>query len=184
MKIVVVGAGAVGVSTCHYVLARHSECNELVLIDKDAGKAEGEMLDFGHVQSLTFSRNVKLIGSGEYKHCANADVVVITAGAQLKPEQSRLDLAEVNCQIAVSVAQQVEAYAPNAILLVVTNPCDIATYFILRNTTYPPERVMSTGCIIDSARLRKLVGSKTGVDPKNVNGYILGEEKKHCYMYS
>ena len=182
MKIAVIGAGAVGVGVCHYVIALGSGCSELVLVDRNAQKAEGEILDFGHANSLTFSKNIKLSGGDDYSLVRDANIVVITAGAQLKEGQTRLDLAEINSKITVSIAQEVEKYAPNAILIVVTNPCDIAAYFIQKNTSYPRESVISAGCIIDTARLMKLVSERVNVDPKNVSGYVLGEHGSHCFM--
>jgi L-lactate dehydrogenase len=181
MKIGVIGGGSVGVGVCHYILAMGS-CSELVLIDKNAEKAEGEMLDFGHANSLTFSKNIHMSAGDNYQLLAGADIVVITAGAQIKADQSRLDLAEINSKITVDIAQQIEQVAPNAILLVVTNPCDIATHFICKNTGFPTNKVISAGCIIDTARLMKLVSDKIQVDPKNVSGYILGEHGAHCFM--
>ncbi|EAR10702.1 L-lactate dehydrogenase [Reinekea blandensis] len=181
MKIGVIGAGAVGVGVCHYTLAFGS-CSELVLIDQQIGKAEGEMMDFGHANSLTFSKNIRLRAGDDYSLLTDADIVVITAGAQIKEGQTRDDLAEINSRITVDIAQKIETVAPNAILLVVTNPCDIATYFITQNTGFPADRVISAGCIIDTARLMKLVSEKVDVDPKNVSGYILGEHGSHCFM--
>jgi L-lactate dehydrogenase len=181
MKIGVIGAGSVGVGVCHYILAMGS-CSELVLIDKNADKAEGELLDFGHANSLTFSKNIHLSAGNDYQLLNDADIVVITAGAQISAGQSRLDLAEINSKITVDIAQKTEKVAPDAILLVVTNPCDIATHFICKNTNYPSNKVISAGCIIDTARLMKLVSDKIHVDPKNVSGYILGEHGSNCFM--
>ncbi len=182
MKIAVIGAGAVGVGVCHYVIALSSGCSELVLIDKNAQKAEGEVLDFSHANSLTFSKNIKLIGGDDYALVKGANIVVITAGAQLRDGQTRLDLAEINSQVTVEIAREIERYAPGAMLIVVTNPCDIASYFILQNTSFERERVISAGCIIDTARLMNLVSNKVNVDPKNVSGYILGEHGSNCFM--
>ena len=182
MKIAVIGAGAVGVGVCQNVIALSSGCSELVLIDKNAAKAEGEILDFGHANSLTFSRNIKLDGSDDYSLCRGAEIIVITAGAQIKKGQTRLDLAETNGRISVDIARKIEEHAPEAILIVVTNPCDIASSLILGNTSFPRERVISSGCIIDSARLMKIVSEQAKVDPKNVSGYVLGEHGSHCFM--
>ncbi len=181
MKIGVIGAGAVGVGVCHYVLAMGS-CSELVLLDTNAAKAEGEMLDFGHANALTFSKNIRLRAGDDYQMLRNADIVVITAGKQISQGQSRLDLAESNSVITVDIARCIEAVAPAAKLILVTNPCDIATYFICKNTGFTPRQVISAGCIIDTARLMKIVSDIVSVDPKNVSGYILGEHGSHCFM--
>ena len=182
MKIAVIGAGAVGVGVCHYVIGLGSGCSELVLIDKNAQKAEGEILDFGHANALTFSKNIRLAGGNNYAFIEGADLVVITAGVQLQGNQTRLDLAEANSRITVDICREVEKYAPNAILLMVTNPCDIASYFVIHNTSFTAERVISAGCIIDTARLMKIVSEHVNVDPKNVSGYILGEHGDNCFM--
>ena len=182
MKIAVIGAGAVGVGVCHYIIALGSGCSELVLIDRNVQKAEGEMLDFGHANSLFFSNNIKLVGGDDYSLVQDADIVVITAGAQVKEGQSRLDLAEINSQITVDIAKEIERYAPKAVLIVITNPCDIASYFIQKNTNFSREQVISAGCVIDTARLRKIVSERVNVDPKSVSGYILGEHGAHCFM--
>ncbi|QSX35185.1 hypothetical protein JYB87_08330 [Shewanella avicenniae] len=181
MKIGVIGAGAVGVAVCNYVLAL-GNCRELVLLDQNKSKAEGELMDFGHASSLTFGKNIRLNAGDDYGMLANADLVVITAGAQIKAGQPRIELAEVNSRICVDIAQKIEQHAPNAILIVVTNPCDLAAFFIINNTGYQVHQVISSGCVVDTARLMKIVGDYTGLDPKNVFGYILGEHGSHCFM--
>jgi len=181
MKIGVVGAGAVGVGVCHNVI-NSGACQELVLVGRNVAKAEGEIFDFNHTQALTFSKNITLRGSDNYDDLEDAAIVVITAGAQLQEGQSRLDLAEINSRITVDIAKEIERVAPNAILLVVTNPCDIATYFIVKNTSFPSNRVISAGCIVDTARLMTLVSQRVKVDPKNVSGYILGEHGSNSFM--
>ncbi|AJQ97947.1 lactate/malate family dehydrogenase [Gynuella sunshinyii] len=181
MKIGIIGAGMVGTSICDYVLTLGS-CRELVLLDRNEDRARGELMDFGHTNALTFSKNTALKSGSDYALLADAEVVVITAGQQIKPGQSRLELAEVNSRICVDIARQIYQYSPNAILIVVTNPCDIAAYSIIANTPFQPHQVISSGCIIDTARLMKLVSDRVGVDPKNVFGYILGEHGSHCFM--
>ncbi|MCH1926930.1 hypothetical protein L9G74_18745 [Shewanella sp. C32] len=181
MKIGVIGAGAVGVAVCNYVLAL-GNCHELVLIDKNKERAEGELMDFGHTSSLTFGKNIRLNAGDDYSVLQGADIVVITAGAQIKPDQPRIELAEVNSTICVDIAKQIEVYAPNTTLIVVTNPCDLAAFFIIKNTGFQAHQVISSGCVVDTARLMKIVGDHTQLDPKNVFGYILGEHGSHCFM--
>lgn len=181
MKIGVIGAGAVGVAVCNYVLAL-GNCCELVLIDKNKQRAEGELLDFGHASSLTFGKNIRLYAGDDYAMLQDADIVVITAGAQIKVDQPRIELAEINSNICVDIAKQIEPYAPNSSLIVVTNPCDLAAFFIIKNTGFKPQQVISSGCVVDTARLMKIVGDHTHLDPKNVFGYILGEHGSHCFM--
>ena len=181
MKIGIIGAGMVGVSICNYLMTLGS-VSELVLIDRNADKARGEMLDFGHTNALTFSKNTRLYGSDDYSHLTDADVVVITAGAQIKEGQTRLDLADINSRICVDIARQIEPHAPDAILIVVSNPCDIAAYAVIANTGYLPRQVISSGCVIDTARLMKIVGERLDIDPKNTFGYALGEHGMHNFM--
>lgn len=141
MKVSVIGAGAVGVSVCQYLLL-NGACDNLVLVDLNDEKAKGEILDFGHTTSLTFSRNVKLT-HGHYADCAGSRLVIITAGAQIKQGQTRDELAQINARITVEIARELERVAPEAILLFATNPVDLVTRFVIRNTGYPAERVIS-----------------------------------------
>ncbi len=180
MKIGVIGAGAVGVGICNYLLSLGS-VSELVLMDTNLSRAEGEILDFSHTSALTFSKNTALKATDEYSALADADIVVITAGAQIKKGQSRLDLAEINSRIGVDIAKNIEKVAPNAILIVVSNPCDIVTYFIVANTGFDSSRVISSGCLVDTARLMTIVAKRVNLDPKNVFGYVLGEHGSHCF---
>ena len=180
MKVSVIGAGAVGVSVCQYLLL-NGACDSLVLVDLNAQKAEGEILDFGHTTSLTFSRNVRL-KHGSYADCAGSRLVIITAGAQLKPGQTRDELALINARITVEIARELEQVAPEAILLFATNPVDLVTRFVIRNTSYPAERVISSCCVLDSARFMKIVADRLNLDPKNVFGYVLGEHGKTSFI--
>lgn len=181
MKIGVIGAGKVGVCICNYILTL-GNCSELTLLDRNPDRARGELLDFGHTSALTFSKNTHLNAGDDYALLEGAHIVVITAGAQIKEGQSRLDLADINSRIGVDIARKIEKAAPDAIIIVVTNPCDIVAYSIIANTGFEPRQVISSGCIIDTARLMKLIGDRVGVDPKNAFGYILGEHGSHCFM--
>ncbi|MGR5261892.1 lactate/malate family dehydrogenase [Vibrio astriarenae] len=180
MKIGVIGAGAVGVGICNYLLTMGS-VSELVLLDNNLERTEGEVFDFRHTAALTFSKNTHIVPTDDYMALVQADIVVITAGAQIKQGQTRLDLAEVNSRIGVDIAQQVEKVAPNAILIVVSNPCDIVAHFITQNTNFAPSKVVSSGCVIDTARLMTIVANRVDLDPKNVFGYVLGEHGSNCF---
>ncbi|GAL13922.1 L-lactate dehydrogenase [Vibrio astriarenae] len=180
MKIGVIGAGAVGVGICNYLLTMGS-VSELVLLDNNLERAEGEVFDFRHTAALTFSKNTHIVPTDDYMALVQADIVVITAGAQIKQGQTRLDLAEVNSKIGVDIAKQVEKVAPNAILIVVSNPCDIVAHFITQNTSFAPSKVISSGCVIDTARLMTIVANRVDLDPKNVFGYVLGEHGSNCF---
>ncbi|MDV7104331.1 L-lactate dehydrogenase [Vibrio sp. TH_r3] len=180
MKIGVIGAGSVGVGICNYMLTLGS-VSELCLLDLNKERAQGEILDFSHTNALTFSKNTRLQAGDDYAMLQGADIVVITAGAQIKAGQSRLDLAEINSKICVDIAKKIEKVAPDAILIVVTNPCDIVTYFIAANTSYNASQIISAGCLIDTARLMTIVAKKAEIDPKNVFGYVLGEHGSNCF---
>ena len=180
MKIGVIGAGAVGVGVCNYLLTMGS-FSELVLLDQNLERAEGEVFDFRHTTALTFSKNTRIIPSNDYLDLLEADIVIITAGAQIKHGQTRLDIAEINAKIGVDIARNIERVAPNAILIVVTNPCDIVTHFIVANTGFEANKVISSGCVIDTARLMSIVANRVDLDPENIFGYVLGEHCSHCF---
>ncbi|MCG6402947.1 lactate/malate family dehydrogenase [Vibrio fluvialis] len=180
MKIGVIGAGAVGVGICNYLLTLGS-VSELILLDRDVARAEGEVFDFRHTAALTFSKNTRIVPTDDYLELIGADIVVITAGAQIQQGQSRMDLAEINSKIGVDIAKKIERVAPKAVLIVVTNPCDIVTHSIVANTSYSPGRVISAGCVVDTARLMTIVAQRVNLDPKNVFGYVLGEHGSHCF---
>ncbi len=180
MKIAVIGAGAVGVGVCNYLLTMGS-VSELVLLDQNIARAEGEVFDFRHTSALTFSKNTRVIPSNDYLDLLDANIVVITAGAQIKDGQSRIELAEVNSKIGVDIAKQVERVAPNAIIIVVSNPCDIVAHFIVANTGFSPRQVISAGCVVDTARLMTIVANRVNLDPKNIFGYVLGEHGSLCF---
>ncbi|MCA0934501.1 L-lactate dehydrogenase [Vibrio alginolyticus] len=180
MKIGVIGAGAVGVGVCNYLLTMGS-FSELVLLDQNLERAEGEVFDFRHTAALTFSKNTRIIPSNDYLDLLGADIVVVTAGAQIKQGQTRLDIAEINARIGVDIARNIERVAPKTILIVVTNPCDIVAHFIVANTGFEARKVISSGCVIDTARLMSIVANRVDLDPKNVFGYVLGEHGSHCF---
>lgn len=180
MKIGVIGAGAVGVGICNYLLTIGS-ISELVLLDQNLERAEGEVFDFRHTSALTFSKNTHIVPTDDYLSLIGADIVVITAGAQIKQGQTRMDLAEINAKIGLDIAKNVERVAPKAILIVVTNPCDLVAHFIVKNTDFPASRVISSGCVIDTARLMTIVANRVNLDPKNVFGYVLGEHGANCF---
>lgn len=180
MKIGIIGAGAVGVGICNYLLTLGS-ISELVLLDRDIARAEGEVFDFRHTAALTFTKNTHITPSDDYMDVLGADIVVITAGTQIKEGQNRSDLADVNSKIGVDIARQVERVAPNAVLIIVSNPCDIVAHSIITNTGFIPERVISAGCVVDTARLMTIVAERVNLDPKNVFGYVLGEHGSRCF---
>lgn len=170
-KVVIIGAGQVGSSTA-FCMAIQQICSELVLIDIDAEKAEGEAMDIAH--GLPFLGEMD-IRSGGYEEVASADLIVVTAGAARKPGETRLDLAAKNCKIAKSMTESIMEYYNGGVILVVANPVDILTYKIQQWSGLPASKVIGSGTALDTIRFRYLLGHKLNVDVTNVHGYILGE---------
>jgi L-lactate dehydrogenase len=170
-KVVVIGAGAVG-TTFAYALQINGGADEIVIVDLDRKRAEGEVLDLNHGLMFTPPVNIK---AGDYDDCRDADVVLIAAGAKQKPGQSRLDLVETNVQICNDITSKIMEETQEAILLIVTNPVDILTYTVLKTSGLPKQRVIGSGTVLDSARFRYLLSNHCGVDPHNVHAYVLGE---------
>jgi len=170
-KVAIVGAGNVG-TTFAFSLMISGLAREIVLIDRDAKKAEGECMDLSH--GLSFSHPAKIFGGG-YDASEGAQVVVITAGARQKPGQTRLDLVQQNTEIFKDIIPKITAQAKDAVILVVTNPVDILTYVTLKVSGLPTNQVMGSGTALDSSRFRFLISEHCGVDPRNVHAYIIGE---------
>ncbi len=170
-KIAIVGVGAVG-ATSAYALMIAGLASEIVLVDVNEQKAQGEAMDLAH--GAPFVRPVT-IRSGKYADCAGAQIVVITAGAAQKPGETRLDLVKKNVGIFHSMIPQVAAAAPDAILLVVANPVDILTYATLKISGFAQGRVLGSGTVLDTARLRSLIGQRLSVDPRSVHAHVIGE---------
>ena len=151
--------------------------SEIVLVNRNVQKAVGEVEDFSYVESFTYARNTHL-HSRDYVDCAQCDVIVITAGAQLKGSQTRDELLHENATLIREIIHKLYTYAPHAILIMVTNPVDVLTHIAYKEALYPRERLISSGTLVDTARFMKIVSKKVGIDPKNINGYILGEHGK------
>ena len=156
-----------------YALLNQNACDELVLIDIDRQRAEGEAMDLNH--GLAFSGSHMKIYAGDYPDCANADIVVICAGVAQKPGESRLDLLQRNTQVFRSIVDPVTESGFNGIFLVATNPVDIMTRVTCALSGFNPRRVLGTGTALDTARLRYLLGKYFSVDPRNVHAYVMGE---------
>lgn len=171
-KVVIVGAGMVG-STAAYAMVMGGTASEIVLLDVNRARAEGEAMDLSH--GLAFVRPVR-VRAGDYPDCREAAVVVLAAGVNQKPGETRLDLVRANHRVFQEVVPRVaEHVSGDTILLVVTNPVDILTYVAFRLSGYPPSRVIGSGTTLDSSRFRYLVGEHCGVDVRNVHAYIIGE---------
>ncbi len=170
-KVAIVGAGSVGTTLAYSLLIR-GLVSQIVLIDSDKERVEGEAMDLSH--GLPFVEPVE-IRAGEYSDCENADIVVITAGSARKSGQSRLGLAGENFTLMRQVVSKITEYNRKCILLMVSNPLDVMTYAALKLSGFPMNRVFGSGTILDTARLRYALGEYLGVDSRNVHAYIIGE---------
>ncbi len=171
IKIAVVGAGNVG-ATFAYSLLLSGLATEIVLIDTNQSKAEGEAMDLNHSVPLAYPTR---IWAGGYEDCAGAAISVITAGSNQRPGESRLDLLQRNTAIFDQIIRAVVRYNPGGLLLIATNPVDILTYVSCRISGLPSERVIGSGTILDTARFRYLISQYFNVDARSVHAYIIGE---------
>ncbi len=175
-KIAVLGTGNVG-ATIAYALTLQGIASEIVLVDINKEKAEGEALDL--TQCAASVPSVK-VWSGEYEDVAGCDVIVVTFGVGRKPGQTRLDLAKINLGILKSVMPNVAKIAPEALYVIVSNPVDLMTYETIKCTGLPANQVIGTGTLLDSNRLSQAVANYCGVDTHNVNSYVIGEHGDAC----
>ncbi len=170
-KVAVIGTGFVG-SSFAYSLMIHGTVSEIVLIDIDMKRAEGEAMDLNH--GVSFVRPVR-VWAGDYQDCQDADIIVITAGLAQKPGESRLNLVANNVEIFKQIVPRIKENNRTGILLVATNPVDLMTYATLKLSGFPSSRVIGSGTILDTSRLRYVLGRHLKVDPRNVHAYIIGE---------
>jgi L-lactate dehydrogenase len=170
-KVVIIGAGYVG-ACCAFTMMLGGTAGEIVLIDIDRERLEGEVLDLSH--GLPFVQPVK-IKAGDYPDCRDAELIIITAGAAQRPGESRLNLIQRNVDIFKNIIPQIIEYNRECILLVVTNPVDVITYAAQKLSGFPANRVIGSGTVLDSARFRYLLGEHCHVAPASVHGYVIGE---------
>ena len=171
-KLTVVGAGSVGSSVAYAALIRGS-ARHVALYDIATEKAEAEVLDLAHGTQFTGSSDI--IGGSDISVAAGSHVVVITAGAKQKPGETRIELAEVNAGIIRSMMPDLLEVAPNAIYVIVTNPCDVLTVIAQEETGLPPERIFASGTVLDTSRLRWKLAQRAGVSTASVHAHIIGE---------
>jgi L-lactate dehydrogenase len=171
-RVVLVGTGFVG-SSYAFAMLNQGVTEELVLIDLNKEKAEGDTMDLNH--GLPFAPSPTKIWSGDYSECRDADLVVLCAGLNQKPGETRLDLLEKNTKIFKEIVDEIMRHDFNGIFLVATNPVDILTYVVWKHSGFPKERVIGSGTILDTARFRFLLGEYFNVDTRNVHAYIIGE---------
>ncbi len=177
-KITVIGSGSVG-STIAYTLTVSGIAQEIVLIDINAEKALGEALDIR--QGISFC-NPCTVYAGSYMDAVDSDIVVITSGVARKPGQTRLDLAQTNVNILKSIISEITKYAPGATYVLVSNPVDILTYTFCKYSGLPEEKIIGSGTILDTARLRARISEYYSVNQKNVHAYVLGEHGDSSFI--
>jgi L-lactate dehydrogenase len=172
-KVAIIGDGAVGSSIAYTLMLGHA-VNEIAIIDLNQNKAEGDALDMA--DGMSFLSVPKSVHAGGYEECKGASIVIITAGAAQKPGETRLDLLAKNASIFTSILSQVKPNLdPEAIVLIVSNPVDILTYFTYRYLGIPSSRVIGSGTVLDTSRLKTAISQDTKVDPRSVHTLIVGE---------
>ncbi len=170
-KIAIVGAGSVGASAA-YALVISGLVSEIVLVDINRYRAEGEAMDLAHGAAFTKPINIHV---GNYKDCLDADIIIFAAGANQKPGETRLDLVHKNIQVLRDTLPEIIDPKGDTILLMVSNPVDVLTYAALRFSGLPPERVLGSGTVLDSSRFRHLISEHCKVEPRNIHAYVIGE---------
>lgn len=170
-KVVVVGAGKVGASVA-YTIMMNNLTSEIVLVDVDRGKARGEALDISH--GIAYFKQLT-IRDGDFSDCADADVIVITAGIPRQPGQTRIDLARTNVAVTRDIVRRIMEHATNPLFVVISNPVDVLTYIVQKESGLPASRVIGSGTTLDTGRFRYLLSQHCKVDVRNVHAYIIGE---------
>lgn len=170
-KVAMIGCGFVG-STTAFALMQSGLFSEMILIDADQDRAEGEALDISH--GTPFARPMKIY-AGTYQDLVDAAVIIITAGANQKPDETRLDLVNKNTKIMRAIIQEIMKYGCEGILLVVSNPVDILTYEALKISGLPKNRVIGSGTVLDTGRLKSELAEHLGVDSRSIHAFIIGE---------
>ncbi len=178
-KVVLVGTGFVGMSMAYSMLNRGG-VNELILIDIDKDKTIGEEMDLSH--GLPFAPQKMVIKAGDYDECKDAEVVVITAGIAQKPGQTRLELTETNTKIMKSITKSIMASGFNGVIVVASNPVDIMTYVVAKVSGLPKNKVIGSGTVLDTARLRYIMAEYLNVSSKNIHAYVMGEHGDSSFV--
>lgn len=178
-KIVLIGTGFVGMSMA-YALLNQGGVNEIVLIDVQKEKAIGEAMDLSDGVPCAPARMV--IKAGDYEECKNANIVVITAGIAQKPGQTRLELAQTNSEIIKEITKNVVSSGFKGIFVIASNPVDLMTYIVQKTSGFPSSKVIGSGTVLDTARLRFLLGEHLHVSSKNIHAYIMGEHGDSSFV--
>ena len=172
-KVVIIGCGNVGMSYAYALLNQSTSVNELVLIDLNQERIIGEAMDLNHC--LAFAPSKIDIKAGNYSDCKDAKIVVIAAGVNQNPGETRMDLINKNSKIFKSIVESVMESGFNGIFLVATNPLDVMTYLTYKYSKLDPSRVIGSGTSLDTSRLRYILGEKLSMNPKNMHAYVIGE---------
>ena len=177
-KVTIIGAGSVG-ATVAYTLVATGSVAEIVLIDVNEAKAKGEALDI--LQATPYLSPAKIY-FGTYEDAVGSDIVIVTSGVGRKPGQSRIDLTQTNVNILKSIAPQIVKYCPDSLYIFVANPVDVLTYVFCKITGIPKNRVIGTGCTLDSIRLRTRLSELYSVNQQQVHAYVLGEHGDSSFV--
>ena len=172
-KVVIIGCGNVGMSYAYALLNQRTYVNELALIDLNKERVEGEVMDLNHC--LPYAPSKISINIGDYQDCKDANIVMIAAGAAQKPGETRMDLIHKNAAIFKDIIDKVMASGFNGIFLVATNPLDVMTYLTYKYSKLPANKVIGSGTSLDTARLQNIIGKKLCINPKNIQGFVIGE---------
>lgn len=172
-KVVIVGCGNVGLSYAYALINQRTYVNKLILIDINKEKLEGEVMDLNHC--LPYAPSKISINMGDYADCSDARIVVIAAGVNQKPGETRTDLINKNAAIFKDIVDNVMASGFNGIFLVATNPLDVMTYLTYKYSKLPARQVIGSGTSLDTARLQQIIGKKLCINPKNIQAYVIGE---------
>lgn len=171
MKVGIIGAGSVGAATA-FALMMRGVARKIVLIDANEKKAQAEAMDIAHAAPFAYANKIK---AGTYKDLEGAEVVIITAGANQKPGETRIDLLGRNVKIFESIIPEIVKAAPDATLIITANPADIMTEVALNLSGFPKERVIGSGTVLDTSRFRTLLGYHLGISPQSIHANVLGE---------
>lgn len=178
-KVTIVGAGSVGTASA-FALLHTQAVDEMCLYDIDADKVRAEVADLAHAAALTSS--VRISGGHRPDVTAGSDVVVITAGANRSPDQTRLELAEKNTSLVVGIAKELLLHSAEAVFVIVTNPCDVVATVAQGALALPPSRVISSGTVLDTARLHSVLSARMGVSTQSVSASVLGEHGESQFV--
>ncbi len=180
-KLVIIGAGNVGSAVLNSVL-RMNIIDDIVVINRNRDKALGEVLDASHTTAFAYSSNAS-IRVGDYSDCKDAHIIVITAGPSILPgNHDRNTLLKKNVEVMDSVMKQITTYTREAVIIMISNPLDVLTYYFQKKYDYPANKILGTGTLLDTARFNKMLGDLCGVDAKNVVGFVLGEHGSTSFI--